>query len=360
MKKLLVIGNGTVGYDGKNCFVPNQTGAFLEKLNKSFNLSYTDFTCRYSKDSNLLDYNLIQHGINFEKIPNKYNLRLLFKLILLIQRTDFIYIFYPGNLGTIVSFIILLLRKPYGMYIRGQNYNRNCIDRVILRKSTFNCVVSPLFVDKLKQFDAHAILIKPMIAFDKNDIIKNRNYSNTLPVKLLFVGSVSQHKGIYELIEIAKLLYNNKLKFELNIVGGGKLFEEINDIIQCEQLSHIIKLHGLVSDKDQLQRFYTDSTAVIITSHNEGFPRVIYEAMLSGLPIFTTFVGGIPGRMINNYNCIEIPLNNPNNAASIILKAINDNQLLQSIGTEGCNTFNQLINSDLLNHHEAVIKNANS
>ena len=61
------------------------------------------------------------------------------------------------------------------------------------------------------------------------------------------------------------------------------------------------------SGKTDLMRFYRKAHIFIFPSYHEGFPRVLYEAMINSLPIVTTMVGGISGRMVDGENCIGIP-----------------------------------------------------
>src|SRR5690606_19531454 len=51
---------------------------------------------------------------------------------------------------------------------------------------------------------------------------------------------------------------------------------------------------------------YLRSDIYILPTYHEGFPRTLYEAMIFGTPIITTFVGGISALMQNEVNCFEI------------------------------------------------------
>lgn len=358
MKRLLVIGNGSTGVDGDaHLYVNNHTGHFLSNLNSKVHLTFGQHTSIFDKNNNLLNFDLKSHHVTFQGIAGKKNIKFLPSLFRLILKQDFIYIFYPGSLGKIVALLSFLLGKKYGFYIRGQYYNNGKVDRLLLKKSQFCLTVSPSIKEDLQRFSPKVDVIKPMISITKKDLNYKRDYSKPKVWDFLFVGRVEYRKGIYELIEIAKLFREAGLEFHLNIVGGGDLFIEIQELLIKNELSNHVTLHGLVSDKDQLKRLYHTSHAFIFTSHDEGFPRVLYESMASGLPIFTTFVGGIAGRMKNKVNCVKIPAKSPRKATEIILNYIQDDGFIKEIGQNSLTTMKEIIDGNLLSHDELLLKN---
>ena len=76
------------------------------------------------------------------------------------------------------------------------------------------------------------------------------------------------------------------------VIGGGPELEEF--IIQVEEmgLTSQFKILGEVPNS-KIQDYYTISDIFINPTYTEGFPRVLIEAMASGLPIITTNAGGI-------------------------------------------------------------------
>jgi glycosyltransferase involved in cell wall biosynthesis len=77
--------------------------------------------------------------------------------------------------------------------------------------------------------------------------------------------------------------------YELRLAGDGPLRAAIEDKIKRENLNNI-KLLGHINN---IQEFYQDIDALILTSINEGVPISIMEAMANGLSVFTTDVGEI-------------------------------------------------------------------
>ena len=76
------------------------------------------------------------------------------------------------------------------------------------------------------------------------------------------------------------------------VIGGGPELEEFKIKVEEMGLTSQIKTLGEVSNS-KIQDYYSISDIFINPTYTEGFPRVLIEAMASGLPIVTTNAGGI-------------------------------------------------------------------
>jgi glycosyltransferase involved in cell wall biosynthesis len=76
------------------------------------------------------------------------------------------------------------------------------------------------------------------------------------------------------------------------VIGGGPELEEFKIKIKEMGLLSQIKTLGEVPNS-KIQDYYSISDIFINPTYTEGFPRVLIEAMASGLPIVTTNAGGI-------------------------------------------------------------------
>jgi glycosyltransferase involved in cell wall biosynthesis len=359
--KLLIVGNGSTGVEGKKgLYINNRTGDFVKNIKAKFQVGFSQSTTVYNKNNNLQNYNLLEHGIPFEEIPRKKSMQYVNAVKKAVKAYDFIYMFYPGTLGKVYALICILMKKPYGFYIRGQYYNQSALDRIVLKRTKFILTISPSFVPDLQRFCKKVGVIKPMIDIETSDLNKDRKFFKKEQLDLLFVGRVEERKGINELVEIAKYLKQDGYHFKLNVVGGGDMFENVNALLKRDNLQNDVILHGLVSDKMELKAFYDNADAFVFTSHDEGFPRVLYESMASALPIFTTFVGGISGRMTDMENCVEIPVKQAKDAAVIISKHLKNVQLLEKIGKNGQQTLEDIIDGSHKTHEELLLNYINN
>lgn len=130
---------------------------------------------------------------------------------------------------------------------------------------------------------------------DLNKFSKVSNAKDRLAWKdlfvVLFIGRLISEKGIKELIQAAKLWNPNIV---LVIAGSGPLEEEIKAYSKNN-----IKYLGLLS-QEELPLYYSAADIVVVPSiHDEGFGRVILEALACGTPVMGANRGAIPEAMDN-------------------------------------------------------------
>jgi len=138
--------------------------------------------------------------------------------------------------------------------------------------------------EKIEQFK-YWIDLDSFLAVDKKITRKDLNIEDKFTV--LFVGRLIEKKGIKVLVEVAKLLRNINFIF----VGAGP--EEFFLISAQEELNNV-KFLGSVKNSD-LSKYYSLADIFCIPSqYEEGFGRVVMEAVACGLPVVGSNKGGIP------------------------------------------------------------------
>ena len=102
----------------------------------------------------------------------------------------------------------------------------------------------------------------------------------------LFVGRLSEEKGIETIISLAKILPDITFK----IVGRGPEMEKLHRLgDKCPNLEFVGFRMG-----DELKELYRDATVVLAPSRvHETFPLITLEAMVHGKPVIGSRVGGM-------------------------------------------------------------------
>ena len=101
----------------------------------------------------------------------------------------------------------------------------------------------------------------------------------------LAIGRLERVKGFDLLIESWANIQTN-----LVIVGSGKEKRNLVNLINEKKLSNKITIIDSVN-RDELLRFYDEAAVLIISSRDEGGPRVALEALYLEIPVLSTDVG---------------------------------------------------------------------
>ncbi len=179
--------------------------------------------------------------------------------------------------------------------------------------------------------------------------------------KILFVGRHIERKGIRYLIEAAKYLPTDK--FEIRIVGGGDLTEQLKkqaallderrktkderDVILNEVKDPVsfsgveespasIIFTGKLSPEALANEYKTANVFVlpaIVDSKGdtEGLGVVLIEAMELGLPIVASNVGGIPDVVVDGESGILVPEKDPVALANAFKRLEADPALIEKL-----------------------------
>lgn len=158
-------------------------------------------------------------------------------------------------------------------------------------KNSF-CILYPHLSEKI-------IVNKNLIPID--DIKKKAIISvkNQLPVHFVTVGRIDYQKAFPRLINILCELKNEGYSFRWRIIGGGNDFHKVKQLIEKNGLTDWVEMLGIL---DNPFPEIVKGEVFALLSNLEGIPNTIYEALVLGVPVLATDVGGVNTQIEHNVN----------------------------------------------------------
>lgn len=147
-------------------------------------------------------------------------------------------------------------------------------------------------------------------------------FRNCTPRWLLgAAGRLSPEKGFDLLIEAVRQVRADGLDIGLVLFGDGVLRESLAEqVAQCG-LGAAVVLPGF---SDRIDATLHALDAFVQSSHTEGLPNVLLEAMSAGLPIVATSVGGTPEIIADHATGLLVPPGDARLLAAAISQLFDD------------------------------------
>lgn len=125
-------------------------------------------------------------------------------------------------------------------------------------------------------------------------VVKNQDKGSERTI--LFLNRVVFNKGIKELLQGFELLSDRRPeKLKLIYTGDGDALNELKILASKSKYSKYIEFSGWVDDQRLLEDIWSRADVYILPStHTEGRPRGVEEAIVRRVPCVATKVGGIP------------------------------------------------------------------
>lgn len=163
-------------------------------------------------------------------------------------------------------------------------------------------------------------------ARNKQDISGKTEYT------VLFLNRVVHNKGVIELLRGFEILYLRRPEsIRLIYTGDGGALKELQTLASLSPARKSIEFSGWIDDQEQLERIWRRADVYILPStHTEGRPRGIEEAIARGVPCIAAKVGGVAKEHGNGQAYLINP-GRPNEIADALEKVLFDQGLRKKI-----------------------------
>jgi len=182
--------------------------------------------------------------------------------------------------------------------------------------------------------------------------------NNSIP-KIGVIGRLVGKKGIDTLINAVALLKKQGRPVELHVAGSGPLENELRALVSTNSLTESdVCFLGAIPHSEVAGFIKSLDMFVLPCKKDEhgdidGIPVVLMEAMLSGVPVISSQLSGIPELVIDKETGLLIQQNDVEGLAKAILLLTDDSQLRKKLVSQAIlkvrNEFSLTANTEKLN-----------
>lgn len=148
--------------------------------------------------------------------------------------------------------------------------------------------------------------------------------------QILFLARITKEKGIFIALRAFAELKKKYSGVRLSVVGDGAALEEAKLFVNKNNLKNVI-FHGRLDGKKLQQEYKKSDLYLFPTSHAEGMPTSVLEAMAFGLPVVTRPVGGLKDFFENGKMGFLVESLNSEDFAESMDRLCSDTQLMLEI-----------------------------
>jgi glycosyltransferase involved in cell wall biosynthesis len=376
--KLCMIAYCVITHDEGKPRINDKFGYLLDSLSCNFDqifflagsVSRKSYKTYYPNGKSLYTYEVKSDNISFKEIAasdSKLGIYHKFFALVLrtvpyakyIRRSDFVYITMPGLSGFVAHLFCRFFRKPYCLYFgsdwqevasyltnwqSGPKFSYDLYlrlsewsERIAVKGSEFTLVHGKKLWKKFKEYGVPVIETVPMVNIKEEHIYLRDDTCSKFPIQCLYVGAVIPRKGLHHLVRALKLILEQGIQVNLQIVGaadhdyGGQLRELTTKL----DLENNVSFCGYITDLQLLLNFYRQADIFILPSFGEGFPRVIYEAMSQGLPVIASNIETIESVVANENQVVLFEPGNTRALVAAIERVITDGFLRRKVIRNG-------------------------
>lgn len=152
-----------------------------------------------------------------------------------------------------------------------------------------------------------------------------------------YCGRLSPEKNVFLLLMAWKIAKTDGWK--LRLIGDGTQRNFLEEFCKKNKLNNVEFLGSI--PHSEIYSLMAESKILCLTSHNEGFPTVVTEAMNMGNAIITTKFDGLSDELLNYENCIVVKAS-AKKYSQVLNGLLSDDSLVKKMGKsayERCKEF---------------------
>lgn len=176
-----------------------------------------------------------------------------------------------------------------------ERINRTCVRRATVSFFTHqrykDSLLSP---DDIRGHVIHASWI------DRKNILSEISFASSATAKssegklrAIFAGRIEPEKGLTVLLRAAELLRDEKINFEINILGSGSQIDECKRFVNEKGLTDYIFFLGTVPYGEDFFRTLRRHHVLVVPSLTDEQPRIVYDSFSQGVPVVASNTDGL-------------------------------------------------------------------
>jgi len=228
------------------------------------------------------------------------------------------------------------LSRPSGLILFGQEKPFLILDKIyekICRRlfGSPEMVISPsnwlMDYYRVRGFfpESKTMILSNPVVFRKVDKAcvgeKTKDY-----IKLLYVGQLVNHKGIFLLIKACKKL--SQKNWRLVIVGSGDAKEAVEQEIEGDTRFELV---GRVEQSRVIEYYRQADLTIVPSLCYENSPSVIYESLVANVPVIAADIGGIGEIVKDDYNGFTFAPGNEKNLMEVLEHFLNHPENIEAL-----------------------------
>ncbi len=225
---------------------------------------------------------------------------------------------------------------------------KNCLLAKLLNHKTIQWVANH-GINSCKSLQKIGVSDNKIIPWDWPSMVTPDSFSpkslqeNATTRNLIYVGSVTEAKGVGDVLEAIAHLKAKNLSVNLKVAGKGQTEFFINKAKQL-QIEDCLEFLGLVPHNAVLNLMREADIVLIPSRHEyaEGFPMTIYEAFCSRTPIIASDHPMFKSKLKHGANAMIFPAGNSIVLSACIEQLISDSALYQSLSVASHDAWKQL------------------
>jgi glycosyltransferase involved in cell wall biosynthesis len=152
------------------------------------------------------------------------------------------------------------------------------------------------------------------------------------PPRLIMVARFNEQKDQATLLRAIALLKGRGVKVALDFVGSGPSLSMRRTLAERLGIDENVRFLG---DRNDVPQLLADAQVFVLSTHYEGLPISILEAMRAGLPVIASRVGGVPEEVEDNVTGLLVPRSDVPALAQAIFKLVDSPALRAQMGKAG-------------------------
>lgn len=151
--------------------------------------------------------------------------------------------------------------------------------------------------------------------------------------EFLFVGRLTEPKGIFDLIRAVELLKQDGVEARVHLMGAAETDEkevELRKLIVAKELSENLILHGLLQGEQKYELFHR-CALFVFPSHFENSPVVLKEAMAARQIILCSEIEANKNVLDGLESSVQFEVENEKDLAEKMKRFLVDSKYFQSL-----------------------------